>query len=154
MNNGKLPPFLSHVVAGASFGALLGTSIAAGGWYIRSKNSHEIDLRVQPPPKALLAKYRPLAECLVVFRDASDASPAAREIYERVIAACEFVAQHDAAKGGTQIAVQKRVSEALSQAKQLAHEAFKQRNMYSHDARLQVEELRGHLTTIQKNMMM
>ena len=66
---------------------------------------------------------------------------------------CEFVAANDAAVGGAQLAVQKRVTQIVVSAKRLVREALKHRDPCAHDCRMHVEGIEAHLGNIQKNMM-
>ena len=147
-----LPPFVEHASKGAMVGAVFGAAIAAVGWIVRRRNAAEIDLGADAPH--LLAKYRHLADALLPFKEVSSASPTAEALYIQMVNGCEFVASNDSAAGGQQIQVQKRVTQTLFCAKQLAAEAFRARHPHCHECKMQVEVLQGLLGGIQKNMMM
>lgn len=147
-----MPPFAEHAARGAAFGALVGGSIAAVGWFVRQRNETVIDLGV-PAPR-LMARYRALAETLLEFKAVSHHSETARALYTQIVRDCEYVAENEAAVGPTQVAVQKRVTQAVSCARRLAHEAFKHRDPRAHDCRTRIDTLEGHLAGVQKNMMM
>ena len=148
----SLPPLAEHAARGAAFGALVGGGIAAVGWFIRQRNTVTIELDV-PAPR-LLERYRPLAEVLLHFKGVAHHSATTRALYVHLVRDCEFVAEHDAATGAAQVVVQKRLTQAVNCAKRLAREALTYRDPQAHDCRMQIETLEGHLSSIQKNMMM
>lgn len=148
-----MPPFLEHVARGAAFGAVVGSGIAGIGWFVRQRNEVTIELGVPAPN--VLARHRPLAETLVHFEGVSHHSEATKALYAQVVRDCEFVCEHEAAeRGAAQVAVQKRLTQALTCARRLAREAFRHRDPKAHDCRLQIEALEAHLGAVQKNMMM
>lgn len=146
-----LPPLFDHAARGAAFGALVGGGIATVGWFIRQRNTVTIDLDVPAPN--IMANHRPLAETLLYFKNVSHHSPMTQTLYAHIVKDCEYVAQHNAATGASQVAVQKRYTCAISLAKRLAREAFKHRDPSAHDCRMQIQALEAHLGAIQKNMM-
>lgn len=150
-----LPPFWEHATRGAAFGALVGGGVAVVGWAIRQRNQVAIDLGVPAAEvPRLLGGHRALAETLLHFKELSHHSATTQALYAQIVRDCEFVLEREAATGGAQVAVQKRVSQALLCAKRLAHEAFRHRDPRAHDCRMQVDELEAHLSSVQKNMMM
>lgn len=147
-----LPTFVEHTTKGALFGAMLGGTIAAVGWEIRRRNASVIDLGVDAPH--LLTRYRSIAETLMQFREVANVSPAAWAFYRQMVLDCDFIAANDGATGGTQVHVQKRVTQAIFCANKIAREAFRARNPQCHECRTHVDVLKGALSGIQKNMMM
>ena len=147
-----LPPFADHAMRGAAFGAFLGGSIAAAGWLVRQRDAEPVELGAEAPH--LLARHRALAESLLHFKAVSEHSPTTRALYAQLVRDCEYAAERDAATGAAQVAVQKRVTQAASCAKRLAHEAYRHRDPRAHDCRMQIEALQGHLGALQKNMML
>ena len=67
-----LPPFADHAMRGAAFGAFLGGSIAAVGWFVRQRDASPVDLGVPAPN--LMARHRALAESLLHFTAVSAAA--------------------------------------------------------------------------------
>lgn len=143
--------FPEHAAKGAVFGALVGGAVAAFGWVVRQRNEVPIDLGVPAPN---LMRHRALAEALLHFHGVSHHSAATRALFAQIVQDCEFVVGHEDAKGGAQVAVQKRITQAIACCRKLAHLAFKHRDPASHDCRAQIETVEGHLTSVQKNMMM
>ena len=146
------PPLIEHTVKGALMGAMLGGGVAALGWVMRARDATPIELGVPAPH--LLARHRALAEALLPFERASHHGASTRALYTQLVRDCEFVVAQQHAKGGAQVTVQKRVSQALLCAKRIAHEAFRARDPSAHDCRAQVDEVEAHLGTVQRNMMM
>lgn len=146
------PPFFEHAARGAAFGALVGGSIAALGWVVRQRNETVVDLEVPAP--TILARHRPLAEALLHFKAVSEHSDATQVLYAQVVRDCEFVVAHEECKGAAQVSVQKHITQAVTCAKRLCHEAFRHRDPRAHDCRMQVETIEGHLGNVQKNMML
>ncbi len=147
-----LPPFADHAMRGAAFGAFLGGSIAAVGWFVRQRDASPVDLGVPAPN--LMARHRALAESLLHFKAVSEHSPTTRALYSQLVLDCEYAAERDSATGAAQVAVQKRVTQATSCAKRLVHQAYQHRDSRAHDCRMQIEALESHLGGLQKNMMM
>lgn len=152
MDKLPLPPFWDHSLRGAAVGAVLGGTIASVGWVIRQRNGQVVDLGEDAP--SLLARYRPIAETLLHFKEVSNVSSVSKRLYKKIIKDCEFIASNDTATGGKQVEIQKRLMAVKFHAKQLASEAFKMRHVHCHDCALQIDTLDGQLSGIQKNMMM
>lgn len=152
MPHPSLPPFVDHTVRGAMAGALVGSGIAAVGWVIRRRNELVADLGVPAP--TLVAHHRTLADTLLHFKAVSDVSGAAQALYRRLVDDCEHVVANAHAAGGAQIRALQRASNAVACATKIADEAFRMRHPLCHDARMEVDTVRGALAGVQKNMMM
>ena len=148
----SVPPFFDHTARGAVFGAMVGGGIAALGWVVRQRNATVIDLEV-PAPR-ILAEHRALAEALLYFKHVSHHNDTTRSLYAQVVKDCEFVVGQQGCKGGAQVLLQKRITQAVACAKRLCHEAFRHRDPSAHDCRMQIEVLEGHLGSVQKNTML
>lgn len=146
------PPFYEHAARGAAFGAVIGTGIAVFGWFVRERNSSPIELGVDAP--LLVRNHRALAETLLHFKGVSHHSATTKALYAQIVRDCEFVAANEAATGAQQVKVQKVVTQVVTCAKRLAHEAYRHRDPQAHDCRMQIETVEGHLAAVQKNMMM
>ena len=146
------PPFLEHALKGAAFGGLVGGSIAAMGWMVRQRNSGTVDLGVDAP--TLVGRHRSFAEELLPFREVAQRQPALQSLYEQIVDDCEYAVQNGGAKGGAQIAVQKRANRAVAGARKFSHEAFRCRDALAQDCKMQADVIQTHLNGVIKNMMM
>ena len=147
-----LPPFLEHAAKGMLFGALVGGGIATSGWVIRQRNGAPIELGVRAPQ--LIARHRNFPEVLLHYKEVSQATPTAATLYKQLVLECEYVAAHEAATGGAQVEVQKRVTRAINCAHQLCRESFRARHPHCYECKMQIDAIKGFLGGIQKNMMM
>lgn len=146
------PPFHEHLVKGAMLGAVVGGSIAGLGWVIRQRNTSTIDLGVEAPH--LISGCRPLAEALLHFKAVARHSDAMQALFMQIVRDCDYVIEHRTATGGGQVAVQRRITQAVHCAKRFVREAYGHRDPAAHDVRMQIETLETHLGNVQKNMMM